>query len=270
MTTDTIYEHYEHSQEYNYYNSILKNPHEPTSSIPDTTIEAVIPIDIADRSKMINNYRKLNEYIIRSTSTKCHKTNICFEIINYWLNDQVRFGSDETNNSLLNKYKEFMNNYDKIRSYASKIYYIDKKLFKKKKDLYELYTKYDNLLAELDTSNHLHCANLSSIVNDYNNIIGQYPHKDNSNFLEALRNFRNHFEEQQEEHINSCGDRILKFNSLSEQALLKDVTYHSQQNSGDVNGFPSQLSENIASTFTITLFGTTLGSFLILMFFYKV
>ncbi|SBT54311.1 PIR Superfamily Protein [Plasmodium ovale wallikeri] len=270
MTIDTINEHYEQSQEYNYYNSILNNPDESTSTIPDTNIEALIPIYIANRSNVINNYRKLNEYIIRSTNTKCHKTNTCFEIINYWLNGQVRSGSDDTNNSLINKYKEFMTNDDKIRSYASKIYYIDNTLFKKKKDLYELYSKYDNLLGELDTSNHLHCANLSSIVNDYNNVIGQYPHKDNSNFLQALRDFRNHFERQQEEYIRSCGDKIIKFNSFSEQTVLREVTESSQENSGDVNGFPSESSENIASTFTITLFGTTVGSFLILILFYKI
>ncbi|SBT73059.1 hypothetical protein POWCR01_000076500 [Plasmodium ovale] len=270
MASNSGTEKYEILGNYSFYNTILNDPEKPTDSIPDEFFNTFIPNGTPDRLTIIKNCRKLNNYIHRSTSEEYHNTNICFEIINYWLNIQVRSESDQINSSLLDKYKEFMENYNKIKSYVSKIYYINNELFNKKKVLYELYDNYDNLLAKVDPSNHLYCANLSSIVNNYNNIIGQYPYKDNSNFMQALRDFRSHFERQQQEYIKSCGDKIIKFNSFPEQTALRDVTERSQQNSGDVDGFPIQSSENIASTFTITLFGTTLGSFLILMFFYKI
>lgn len=45
----------------------------------------------------------------------------------------MKTDSEVAQKSHFNRYVQFIENYDKIKSYASKIYYIDDKLFKKKK-----------------------------------------------------------------------------------------------------------------------------------------
>ncbi|SBS99234.1 PIR Superfamily Protein [Plasmodium ovale curtisi] len=270
MTINSVTEKHETLQEYSYFNSTLNDPNESTSSIPEEIISRVIPKQTRDYHNIIENCKKLNDYITRSISNKCNE-NICFQITNFWLNNQVRSGSKETDNSSLDNYMKFMKEYDKLESYVSKIYYIDNKLFEKKKELYELYDDYLNLLAILDPSIDPLCERLSTIVKKYNNIIDQYFEKDNSNLSEVLTHFRSNFENQASESIEKCGDKILPFKLLVNEPFLRvHVAEYSQQSEGHVNEFQSQISENIASTFTITLFGTSVGAFLVLMFFYKI
>ncbi|SBT55246.1 PIR Superfamily Protein [Plasmodium ovale wallikeri] len=271
MTMNPVIEHYENSQEYIYHNNILNDTDESTESITYEIINTYIPKEIDNRSIIISNCKKLYDYITRSNSNTLYDTNICFEIINYWLNSHVRLDTDEKNRTLFNTYKAFMEKYNKLNAYVSKIYYIDNKLYNKKKDLYELYKKYDNLLSILNPSVASQCALLSTIVNEYNNIIKQYIEKDNSNLPDVLTNFRRNFENKTSESITNCGSKILPFTTFVKKPISRvRETEHSQQRKEAVDRFPSQPSENIAPTLAITLFGTSLGSFLILMFFYKI
>ncbi|SBT53936.1 PIR Superfamily Protein [Plasmodium ovale wallikeri] len=270
MTTDSMNEHYETVKSYLYHYNTLNDTKDPTS-ISDDFFNTHFSNGIENRPNFIDNCKILNYYIKRSISLESIDTSVCFEIINFWLNEQVRSGSDKMKSSLFDMYKKFMEKYNNLKLYVTKIYYIHDNVFNKKKKLYELYKDYDKLLTKLDTFNLSHCANLSSIVDDYNNIVGQYSHKDNHNFFEALRDFRNHFESQQYEYINSCGNKILKFEPFSEQHVSRAViTDHSGQSTGDADQFHTQSSEKIASTFALTLVGTTVGVFLTLMLFYKI
>ncbi|SBT56436.1 PIR Superfamily Protein [Plasmodium ovale wallikeri] len=270
MTINSDTEKYETFQVYSYYNSILNDLNEPRSSIAEEIISKVISKQTPDYHNIAENCKKLNDYITRSTSSKCID-NICFEITNFWLNNQVRSDFKETDNSSLDNYMKFMQGYDKLNSYASKIYYIHEKLFKKKKVLYKLYNDYDKLLDIFENYDSSKCVLLSTIVDDYNKIIVQYPYKDNSNFSEVLTHFRSTFEVNANEYIKKCSPKIMEFNSFVDPPISRTHSAdYSNQSSGDVDRFPSQPSENIASTLAITLFGTSLGSFLILMFFYKI
>ncbi|SBT02838.1 PIR Superfamily Protein [Plasmodium ovale curtisi] len=261
MTTDSTNEHYETVELYLFHYNTLNKTKDPTS-ISDDFFNTHFSNGIDNLSNFIDNCKILNYYIKRSISLESIDISVCFEIINFWLNEQVRSGSDKIKSSLFDMYKEFMEKYNNLKLYVTKIYYIHDNVFNKKKKLYELYKHYDNLLSIADTFNHSHCAKLSSIVNDYNNIVGQYSHKDNHNFFEALRDFKNHFESQQYEYINSCGSKIPKFKSFSEQRVSRaDVIDHSEQSTGDADQFHTQSSENVASTFAITLFATTITLF---------
>ncbi|SBS89510.1 PIR protein [Plasmodium ovale] len=271
MTINSVTEHYETLQKYSFHNFILDSSKQSTNSISDEFFITVIPYETVNRSNIIENCKKLNDYIAYSTSTRSYNINISFEIINYWLNDQVRSDSDETSNSYFSWYKLFMQKYGNLNSYVSKIYYIDNKLFKKKKELYKLYDDYVKLLAILDPSTNPLCEHLSTIVNKYNNIIDQYFENDNSNLSEVLTHFRSDFENEAAESIEKCGHKILPFKSLVNKPFPRvHVAEYSQQSEGHVNQFQSHMSENVASTFTITLFGTSVGAFLVLIFFYKI
>ncbi|SBS92255.1 PIR Superfamily Protein [Plasmodium ovale curtisi] len=262
---------YENSQEYIYYNSILNDTKESTDSITYEIINTYIPKEIDNRSTIISNCKKLHDYITRSNSNTYYDTNICFEIINYWLNSQVRLDTDEKNITLFNTYKEFMEKYHKLNAYVSKIYYIDDKLYNKKKDLYELYKKYDNLLSILNPSVDTQCALLSTIIKEYNKIIEQYIEKDDSNLPDVLTNFRRNFENQTSESITNCSSKILPFTTFVKKPISRvRSTEHSQQRTESAGKFHNGPFENIASTFTITLFGTSIGAFLLLIFFYKI
>ncbi|SBT58067.1 PIR Superfamily Protein [Plasmodium ovale wallikeri] len=233
---------------------------ESTDSVPNEIIDSVIPNETPNRPNIIKNYQKVNNFITICNSDKSYITNICLEIINYWLNNEVRTSPNEENKSQFNWYKQFMQNYDKIKTYEPKIYYIENKLFQKKKDLYELYDKYDNLLVILDPSNDSQCADLSSIVNKYNIIVEQYLKEDNSNLPEVLRNFRSKFEIRLSESISKCGVKILPFKSFVHKPVFRtDGTDYSQEITRGVGDFLAQPFGNLASSFTITLFGTSVG-----------
>ncbi|SBT02482.1 PIR Superfamily Protein [Plasmodium ovale curtisi] len=270
MVTNSMTEKYQTLQEYSYFNSILNGRNESRSSIPEEILSRVIPKETPDHDNIVENCKKLNDYIIRSTSRKCID-NICFAITNFWLNNQVRSGSIETDNSSLDIYMKFMQGYDKLNSYASKIYYIHDKLFKKKKVLYELYNEYDKLLNIFEYYDSSKCVHLSNIVNAYNNIIVQYPYKDNSNFSEVLTEFRSTLEDKANEYIKNCRSNVLTFESFVDRPIPRATGIaYSEQITDGVGEFSTEPSENLASTFTITLFGTTVGVFLVLMIFYKI
>ncbi|SBT58147.1 PIR Superfamily Protein [Plasmodium ovale wallikeri] len=271
MASNSGTEKYEILGNYSFYNTILNDPEKPTDSIPDEFFNTFIPNGTPDRLTIIKNCRKLNNYIHRSTSEEYHNTNICFEIINYWLNSQIRSGSDQINSSLLDKYKEFMKNYNKIKSYVSKIYYINNELFNKKKVLYKLYDEYDNLFNLLEPFNHSKCVHLANIVNNYNNIITQYPQKDKTNFSQVLTLFKSNLESQADDYIKKCDNKIPKFQSFVDKSLnAVGETENSQQRTEYFDDFHSPQSENLGSTFSITFFGTSVGVFLTLMLFHKI
>ncbi|SBT00135.1 PIR Superfamily Protein [Plasmodium ovale curtisi] len=270
MASNPMTEKYEILGNYSFYNSILNDPKEPTDSISDDFFNTVIPKETPNRLTIIENCRKLNNYVHRSISQKYYDTNTCFEIINYWLNIQIRSDSDEINSSLLDKYKEFMQNYNKIKSYVSKIYYINNELFNKKKVLYELYDEYNNLFNLLEPFDHSKCVHLATIVNNYNNIITQYPQKDKTNFFRVLTLFKSNFESQADDYIKKCDNRIPKFHSFVDTTLNGvGETENSQQRAEYFDDFHSPQYENLGSTFSIAFFGTTVGVFLTLMLFYK-
>ncbi|SBT02006.1 PIR Superfamily Protein [Plasmodium ovale curtisi] len=264
-------ENYETLEIYSYHNSILNIHNGLTDPISDEYFKGVIPNETPNRTNIIENCKKLNNYIARSISEKRADTNVCFQIINYWLNDLLRPGSEDIQKSRLNIYKEFMQKYTKLNSYVSNIYYIHDKIFMKKKELYKLYKKYNDLLNILENYNSSKCVDISNLVNDYNNIIEQYPNKDNSNFSEVLTKFRSEFEKVAEEYINNCSPKILPFRSFIEPPSAT-VRYadHSQQITEDGDELHIHSSENMISTFTLTLFGTTIGVFLTLLVFYKI
>ncbi|SBT73108.1 PIR protein [Plasmodium ovale] len=271
MTTNALNEQFEELEEYSYYDTIINDSQGSTDSIPAQIINKSIPNETPNRDIIIANCKKLNNYIARCNSKKSSITNNCYEIINHWLNDQVRLQSVETHESRLDRYNKFMQEYNKLNLYKSKIYYINENLFNKKKELYELYGKYNDLLDILGDYDSSKCVSISQLVRVYNNIIEKYPCKDNSNFCEVLTKFRSKVEKKAEEYIKKCDPKILEFKSFVDPPISRvNSAGYSQQNSGGVDRFPSQQSENIASTFTITLFGTSLGSFLALMFFYKI
>ncbi|SBT73206.1 hypothetical protein POWCR01_000091700 [Plasmodium ovale] len=271
MTINSTNENYETVKVYLYYYNILNDTNDPTSEISDDFFRTHFSNGIDNRSKFIKNCKRLNYYITRSISTECHNNDACFEITNYWLNDEVRTDSDQINRALLDKYKEFMGEYNKTKSYVSKIYYINNELFSKKKVLYELYDEYDKLYNLLEPFDHSKCAHLATIVNSYNNIITQYPQKDNNNFSVTLTDFKSHVQKKAEEYIALCGRKIPDFKSFVENPLYGiDETRNLLQTAEDLGDFHSQESENLGSTITITFFGTTVGIFFTLMLFYKV
>ncbi|SBT84667.1 PIR protein [Plasmodium ovale] len=271
MATNAANEQFEALEEYSFYNSIINNPKGSTDSIPEQIIYRSIPKETPNRAIIIDNCKKLNNYIARCTSNTSYVSNICYDIINHWLNEQVRLESVGTHKSHLDIYNKCMQEYNKLNLYVSKIYYINDILFNKKKKLYELYRKYNDLLDILGNYDSSKCVDISQLVKVYNNIIEQYPYKDNSNFCEVLTKFRSKFENEAEEYIEKCNPKILEFKSFADPPISRvHSADYSQQNSGDVDRFPSQPSENIASTFAITLFGTSLGSFLVLMLFHKI
>ncbi|SBS82463.1 PIR Superfamily Protein [Plasmodium ovale curtisi] len=271
MTINSLTEHYEYLQAYSFFNSTLNTTHVSTSSIPDEFFSTHFPNKIDNRSVFIKNCNKLNDYITRSVSKKCHDNNTCLEIINFWLNGEVRSNFDEKNNSLFNTYKEFMQKYKNLDSYKSKIYYINNELYKKKKELYELYNAYDKLLSTLGFFDDSKCINIAVLVNNYNNIIEQYPENDNSSFSVVLTNFKGILQNQADDYIKKCGHRIPQFKEFVDPPVSRVVASdHSLRGTGNVDELYNVPSKNLASTFTITLFGTTVGVFLTLMFFYKI
>ncbi|SBT84798.1 PIR protein [Plasmodium ovale] len=269
MTIDSKHENYETLNVYLFYYNTLNKKDDPTSEISDIFFKTHFSNGIDNPSNFIKNCKILNHYITRSISSQCHGSNVCFEITNYWLNDQVRSDSDEINTAHLDKYKEFMEKYDKLKSYVKKIYYINKELFNKKKVLYELYNKYDKLLA-IEPSADSDCVHLATVVDDYNSIIDQYTPKYNTDFSVALTDFRNQVQEKAEEYKILCGRKIPEFKSFLEKPFTSaQETGGLYQSTGHIGEFPSNPSENLASTFTITFFGTSIGVFLTLILFYK-
>ncbi|SBT51577.1 PIR Superfamily Protein [Plasmodium ovale wallikeri] len=270
MTINSLTEHYEYLEAYSFFNTTLNTADVPTSSIPDDFFSTHFLNKIDNISVFIKNCNKLNDYITRSVSKKCHDNNTCLEIINYWLNCEVRSDSDEKNNSLFNSYKEFMQKYKNLDSYNSKIYYINNELFNKKKVLYELYDEYDNLFNLLEPFDYSKCVHLATIVNNYNNIITQYPQQGKTNFSQVLTLFKSNLESKADDYIKKCDHRIPKFHSFVDKSLnAVSVTENSQQTSEYFDDFHSPQSENLGSTFSITFFGTSVGVFLTLMLFHK-
>ncbi|SBT54959.1 PIR Superfamily Protein [Plasmodium ovale wallikeri] len=271
MVTNSVTEKYETLQNYSFFYNTLNSENGHMDSISDEFFNDIIPNRTPNRSDIIENCKKLNNYIIRSITQESYDTNVFFHIINYWLNDQMRSDSDEKNNLLFNWYKGFLIKNKNMNTYVSKFYYIDNRLFKKNKELYELYDNYDKLFSLLDPFDNSKCFHLSNIVNDYNNIIQQYLKYDNSNFPDVLKQFRSTFENQADVYIKSCGHTIPPFKAVTDKpdSTVHEIE-HSQQITGERNQFHSQTSENVASTFTLTLFGTSVGTFLILMLIYKI
>ncbi|SBT74247.1 PIR protein [Plasmodium ovale] len=270
MTINSTNENYQIVELYLYYYNILNKTQDPTSDIPTEFFNEHFPNGIDNRSKFIKNCKRLNYYITRSISTECHNNHACFEITNYWLNDEVRSDSDKINSAHLDKYKEFMEKYDKLKSYVKNIYYINTELFNKKKVLYELYNKYDKLLA-MELSIESDCVHLANLVDGYNSIIDKYTQKHNSNFSVALTDFRNHVQKKVEENKTLCNSKIPEFKSFVEKPFASaQETGGLYQSTGYIGEFPSNPSENLASTFTITFFGTSVGVFLTLIIFYKI
>ncbi|SBT73822.1 PIR protein [Plasmodium ovale] len=262
---------YETFEIYSFHYSILNRDNGLTDPISDEYFQGVIPNGTPNPTNIIENCKKLNNYIARCINEKSADINVCFQIINYWLNGHLRPGSEDTQKSRLKMYKEFMQKYTKLNSYVSNIYYIGDEIFLKKKGLYELYEKYDYLLDIFGNYNSSKCVDISNMVNDYNSIIEQYPYKDNSIYSEVLTKFRSKFEKGVDEYIQNCNSKIPPFKAFIEPPPSRvRSAAHSQQRTEDGDEFHIQSSENMASTFTLTLFGTTFGAFLILMLFYKI
>ncbi|SBS95144.1 PIR Superfamily Protein [Plasmodium ovale curtisi] len=270
MVTNSLTEKYESLQNYSFYYSTLNSKNGHIDSISDQIFNDIIPNITPNRSYIIENCKKLNNYIIRSIRQESYDTNVFFHIINYWLNNQMRSDSDEKNKLLFNWYKEFLIKYENLNTYVSKFYYIDNELFNKKKVLYELYDEYNNLFNLLEPFHHSKCVHLANIVNNYNNIITQYPQKDKTNFFLVLTLFKSNFESQADDYIKKCDNRIPRFHSFVDTSLNGEGGIESSQQRAEYfDDFHSPQSENLGSTFSIAFFGTTVGVFLTLMLFYK-
>ncbi|SBT56391.1 PIR Superfamily Protein [Plasmodium ovale wallikeri] len=285
-------ERYDTFSEYNYNYDIYDKIKGDTGHYYETFPNVIIPIHTNERDSIVNDCLRLKIYLLKfGSKEKCQKKNCC-AYVNYLLNEGIKnyYGSQKSIFEFYTRYMNDNSNKDIKKLCGSEIIDMDEEKYNKTKELYSLYYLYK--IFNTNTRLIPECSHAKSCARKYNNIITDYPNRDDTEFCKALNDFKTVFENNtiisSQCHALYPDELSLQDTCIHLQRQSKDIDLHPQQPGGEVEqgafgkkSFPeaqktdretekqSSSPSSSGSTLPIALFSSGIGILLILLSSYK-
>lgn len=157
------------------------------------------------------------------TDNSCNNDS-CYHYLNFWLNEEMK-KLKILNDNTIGLYNTFMQCDPEVNSINKKYYKIHEiknDAFEIIKELYELYYQYKGFIT-YKTSNIVNACNFAlACIEEYNELVFDYLHKDKSNLLNELKNIKQLFDQNGVLTIQNCNKSIPKLQPLPQkpQSLL--------------------------------------------------
>ncbi|KMZ76827.1 hypothetical protein PVIIG_06296 [Plasmodium vivax India VII] len=181
-------------------------PNDDSSYISDTAkkLSTNHPYKLKGFIKLLIKYKF---FLNRHHAFSRNDNDNCCRYINYWINDQVRYGDYNVNEYNFKYLKEYVENLaddnTPHRCYRF-IEYINYDLFLKLQKLYQLYDKYYDALENLKNKRTSFCSDFDNLVRLYNDFIN-YTYKEKTElYSKRLKDLESRIEETKEKHKRSC------------------------------------------------------------------
>ncbi|GAW84415.1 variable surface protein [Plasmodium gonderi] len=196
MTPAIINQTYINWKDYILYREIFESL--PTLSQNSEDIDCFInqcsvQVENEERDNFINicqNIRKL--FKIMSSNDSCNNRKFCI-YINYNIREQIRDLFPTKQKVIFEHFMNYVESNKTDESYNTcvpEIKYIEKPVFDKMNDLYNLYEHYETILYPNSEDNNysIDCDDINGFIDDYNEIIEKYKH--DKAFQKVLNNLR--------------------------------------------------------------------------------